>query len=103
MSRTGCAGVAMTEFRDSLGELVRALRHEEGLTQEELAARSHLSRKYIGEIERGEANVTVRTLEQIAEGLEREARHIFNVRPASSLSADGTSMRDLTSGKGVNG
>ncbi len=46
-------------------------RHRRGLSisQEELATRSELHRTYIGGIERAERNVTLATLEMIAEGL----------------------------------
>lgn len=40
-----------------------------GLTQDALAEAASLSGKYIGEIERGEVNVTIQSLEQLATGL----------------------------------
>lgn len=48
---------------------VRALRHSKGLSQEELAAVCGLHRTYIGSIERGERNVTLSTLEVLANAL----------------------------------
>ena len=44
-------------------------RTELSISQEELAVRSGLHRTYIGGIERAERNVTLATLEMIAEGL----------------------------------
>lgn len=45
---------------------VRALRHAQGLSQEELAAHCGLHRTYVGSIERGERNATLSTLEVLA-------------------------------------
>lgn len=48
---------------------LRRLRTKLGLSQEEFAERCGLHRTYIGAIERGERNVTLKTLGHIAEGL----------------------------------
>ena len=45
---------------------VRSLRHALGVSQEELAARCGLHRTYVGSVERGERNVTLRTVEALA-------------------------------------
>ena len=45
-----------------LGEVLKAARHEAGLTQEELAARAKLSREYVSKLERGQQSPTVDTL-----------------------------------------
>lgn len=52
-----------------LGQRVRTLRKQQGLSQEDLAERSGLHRTYIGGIERGERNVAVLNLVQVATGL----------------------------------
>ncbi len=48
---------------------LRQLRRRQGLSQEHFAAKCRLHRTYIGAIERGERNVTLRTLEVIARAL----------------------------------
>lgn len=48
---------------------IRRLRLKQRLSQEELAARCGLHRTYVGAIERGERNVTLRTLAAVAEAL----------------------------------
>jgi transcriptional regulator with XRE-family HTH domain len=48
---------------------LRQLRKKLGLSQEAFAERCGLHRTYIGAIERGERNVTLKTLGQIAETL----------------------------------
>lgn len=49
---------------------VRQLRLKRSWSQEELADRCNIHRTYIGAIERGERNITVKTLYKIAEALE---------------------------------
>lgn len=51
------------------GQRVRELRQAAGLSQEELAERCRLHRTYIGGIERGERNVGVLNLLQLARAL----------------------------------
>lgn len=53
----------------ALGDAVRALRKARGLTQEALADRAGLTTNYVGDMERGERNVSVRALWQLADGL----------------------------------
>lgn len=48
---------------------LRRLRVKLGLSQEEFAAQCSLHRTYVGAIERGERNVTLKTLQHIAETL----------------------------------
>lgn len=50
-----------------LGATVRRLRTERGWTQDVLSDRSGLNRAHIGEIERGETNVTLQTLKTLAD------------------------------------
>ena len=50
-----------------LGATVRRLRLERGWSQDVLADRSGLHRAHIGEIERGQTNVTLQTLKTLAD------------------------------------
>lgn len=52
-----------------LGKTVRRLRLGLGWTQDVMADRSGLHRAHIGEIERGETNVTLQTLKTLADTL----------------------------------
>jgi transcriptional regulator with XRE-family HTH domain len=55
--------------RRVLGRALSQLRHEAGLTQEELANRAKLHYTYIGRIERGEQNPGWETVAKIVWGL----------------------------------
>ena len=52
-----------------LGQNIKRRRKALGYSQEELAERADLHRTYIGGVERGERNITIKSLSQIAEGL----------------------------------
>lgn len=45
---------------------VKKLRSHRGITQEDLAALSGLSRQYIGDVERGQRNISLLNMEKIA-------------------------------------
>jgi len=52
-----------------LGETVRALRHERGLSQAVLAGNSGLSRRFIAQLEAGEGNISYLRLRRVARAL----------------------------------
>lgn len=53
----------------TLAQNIRRLRHELGLSQEELADVCGLHRTYVGSVERAERNVTLSSLEMLAKAL----------------------------------
>ena len=52
-----------------VGRNIRRLRRERGLSQEDLADEIGVHRTYMGGVERGERNLTLRSLERLAESL----------------------------------
>ncbi len=56
-------------IKEMLGRNVRRFRKERQLTQDELAYMGEFDRSYIGDVERAQHNVTIGSLERIAEGL----------------------------------
>ncbi|SCM70081.1 Uncharacterized HTH-type transcriptional regulator y4dJ [uncultured Pleomorphomonas sp.] len=58
---------------------LRRIRHEKGLTQEELADRSGLSTRYVGAIERADVSASVTVLGQIADALGVEPGNLLKV------------------------
>jgi transcriptional regulator with XRE-family HTH domain len=59
----------LTDVRARFGAALREWRTRQHLTQEQLAERSGLSYKFIGEVERGVGNPTLVTMAQLAEAL----------------------------------
>jgi transcriptional regulator with XRE-family HTH domain len=58
------------DVQKQIGARVRALRRQKGWSQDVFADRSGLNRAHVGEIERGESNVTIQTLKIIADTLD---------------------------------
>ena len=56
---------AMQDINKQVGKRIRVIRLNRGFSQEKLASSSGLHRSHVGQIERGETNVTVKTLERI--------------------------------------
>jgi transcriptional regulator with XRE-family HTH domain len=59
----------MKSIAVKFGQRLKELRKKHLLTQDSLAEAAGLSCKHIGEIERGEVNLTIQSLEQIANAL----------------------------------
>jgi transcriptional regulator with XRE-family HTH domain len=58
------------EILQILGKQIKIARVTIGLTQDDLAAKAGISRALVGQIERGEVNVTVGSLAAIARALD---------------------------------
>ena len=67
----------MSEFLTKVGERIRTIRKTRGFTQETLAERTGLQSTYISDVERGDRNISLETLEKIIEALEIEAFDLF--------------------------
>ncbi len=59
----------MQDLQKQIGRNVRTFRLKRRWTQVVLAERSGLNRAHVGEIERGECNVTIQTLKTVADTL----------------------------------
>jgi transcriptional regulator with XRE-family HTH domain len=57
------------DMRALVGKNFARLRHEKGLTQEEVEARSGFSQQYLSSLENGRRNPTVITLYELAQAL----------------------------------
>ena len=57
-----------------IGELIRALRHQHNMTQEELARRLQTTKSAISRLENHAESVRLSTLEQVAEVFDRKVR-----------------------------
>jgi transcriptional regulator with XRE-family HTH domain len=65
-------GAQRDELLVAFGRAVRARRAGLDLSQEELADRAGLHRTYVGSLERGERNVSLRNMDRLARALEVE-------------------------------
>lgn len=70
----------MTGLRKQLGARVRELRRAKKLTQEQLGELASLSYKFVGEIERGLANPTLESIENIARALDCDISELLTGR-----------------------
>jgi transcriptional regulator with XRE-family HTH domain len=59
--------------RKAFGVRVREERLKRGITQEQLAHQSELDRSYVGQVERGERNVSLDNIYRLANALSIEA------------------------------
>lgn len=57
------------DLKEIMAINMRRLRHEQDLTQEELAARAELSMRYVGSIERARVSASVSVLGRLAAAL----------------------------------
>lgn len=67
----------MLELSIEIGQLIRKKRKEKKITQEALALHCGIDRSYIGRIERGEVNLTVEKLYEIATALEVDMKELL--------------------------
>ncbi len=59
----------MSEITKTVGQRIRNYRNQRGLSQEKLAEISGCHPTYIGQIERGEKNATIESIEKISSAL----------------------------------
>ena len=67
----------MDTITNIVGQRIRACRQRLGLTQEEFAERAELHATYIGQVERGEKNVTIVSLEKLLSALDISFSEFF--------------------------
>ncbi|MEN1966605.1 helix-turn-helix transcriptional regulator [Lentibacillus sp. N15] len=60
----------MPDLKKVIGERIRSIRKDKGLTQETLAEKADIHYSYIGGVERGDRNISIETLEKIINALE---------------------------------
>lgn len=66
----------MADLKDTVATNVRRLRHVKGWTQEDLADRVGLSARYVGQVERAQASMSVTILGRLADALKVEASEL---------------------------
>jgi transcriptional regulator with XRE-family HTH domain len=69
------------DLQRTVGERVRTIRTERGLSQEALADALGVHRTYLGGVERGERNLTLRSVERLADRLAVDAHVLLGTTP----------------------
>ena len=67
-----------TDLTEKLGQKIRIERMKRKMSQEKLAELAHLNRNFIGMVERGESNITVKNLESISKAFGIDIKDLFN-------------------------
>jgi transcriptional regulator with XRE-family HTH domain len=65
-------------IKDKIGQRIRQLRKERGLSQEALAYEAEVDRTYVTDVENGRRNVSVLILERLIKGLNTSIAEFFN-------------------------
>lgn len=73
----------MSELQRQFGNRVRELRHRVGMSQEELAFRAGVHWTYLGSIERGERNPSLKNIASIAKALGVTLPELFSYNTTS--------------------
>lgn len=70
------------DLKEVMAVNLRRLRHEKGLTQEELAERAGLSVRYLGSVERADVSASVTVLGKLADALQVAPADLVRSLPA---------------------
>ena len=68
----------MDKIEMRFGQRVKELRLKQNISQEELAFRCGLSKNYISDVERGTRNISLKSIEKIADGLAIRIKELKN-------------------------
>ena len=70
----------MDKIEMRFGQRVKELRLEQNISQEELAFRCGLSKNYISDVERGTRNISLKSIEKIADGWAIRIKELFEFK-----------------------
>ncbi len=65
-------------IKSKIGQRLRELRKQKGLSQEKFSYECELDRTYIASIEQGKRNVSIENIEKIAKALDMSVLDFFN-------------------------
>lgn len=69
--------IVMSDINILIGERIRNFRKKQNLSQDKLAEKAGLHNTYIGQVERGEKNITMESLEKIVNALQISFEELF--------------------------
>ena len=67
----------LSPAHQAFGRAIRELRLERGISQEELAHRADIDRSYMGGVERGERNASLKNILRVASALDIPPARLF--------------------------
>ncbi|MFQ8706510.1 MAG: helix-turn-helix domain-containing protein [Thomasclavelia sp.] len=70
----------MNRIEIRFGQRVKEIRLKQNISQEELAFRCGLSKNYISDVERGTRNISLKSIEKIAEGFAINIKDLFEFK-----------------------
>ena len=70
----------MNRIEIRFGQRVKEIRLKQNISQEELAFRCGLSKNYISDVERGTRNVSLKSIEKIANGFAVNLKELFDFK-----------------------
>lgn len=71
---------------DAFGKNLRSARQFRGFSQEGLARQAEIDRSYLGKVERGEVNITIERIYQLAECLQCSPKDLLpDLHPAETI------------------
>lgn len=68
------------DIKDKVGQRIKELRHELGLSQEALGNKAGVDRTYVTDVENGRRNVSVEVLEKLIKALEVSFQDFFTAK-----------------------
>lgn len=68
----------MTDIAQALGQRIKELRTQTGLSQEKFALLINMDRTYFASVEAGKRNIAIRNIQKIAEGLNVSLSELFS-------------------------
>jgi transcriptional regulator with XRE-family HTH domain len=77
--------ISETQILRLLAERIRTLREAKGWTQEQFAERAAMQRSYLGDLELGRRNPSVRTLVKVANAFGVSVPELFEVGRRSKI------------------
>ena len=72
--------IDMDKIEIRFGYRVKEIRLKQNISQEELAFRCGLSKNYISDVERGTRNISLRSIEKIADGCAINIKELFEFK-----------------------
>lgn len=89
----------MSDIAKIIGQRIRNYRTQKGLSQEKLAELAGCHPTYIGQLERGEKNATLESVEKIASAMDISLSELFNKLGKSGSNNIAAKCYDLVASK----